>query len=164
VIMPKLPDFLASLDYQNPSDRHHALFQYANNTNLNLFEWMQDHPEQLARFSATMTAATQLQTPSLEAIILSLLPKACDPLQLRNDVHQDVLLVDVGGGRGNVISSIRKQRPDLQGRIIVQDLPQEISGREPVAGIEAMAHDFFTPQPIHGTSPLPFTSAPPTTP
>jgi len=154
--MPKLPNFLTSLNYQNLSDRHHALFQYANNTNLNLFEWMQHHPEQLARFSATMTAATQLQAPSLEAIILSLLPKACDPLQLHSIAHQDVLLVDIGGGRGQVIYSIRNQRPDLRGRIIVQDLPQEISGREPVTGIEAMAHDFFTPQPIHGNSPLPF--------
>lgn len=156
--MPKLPDFLASLNYQNPSDRHHALFQYANNTHLNLFEWMQDRPEQLEKFSATMTAATELQAPTLKAIILSLLPKPRDSLQVHPGAHSDVLLVDIGGGRGEVISSIRNHRPDLSGRIFVQDLPQEISGRAPVAGIEAMAHDFFTPQPIHGTSssPSPF--------
>lgn len=105
-----------------------------------------------------MAASTRLQAPILEAIILSLLPQEPDAPQVRPDAHQDVLLVDVGGGRGEVISSVRDQRPDLQGRIIVQDLPQEIAGRAPAAGIEAMAHDFFTPQPVTGTSSSPFPS------
>jgi len=87
----------------------------------------------------------------LEAILLSLLPKADDALEVSPDAHKDVLLVDVGGGRGHVVSSVRKQRPDLRSSIIVQDLPKEIEGREPVEGIEAMAYDFFAPQPIKGT-------------
>ena len=146
--MPKLPDFLASLHYQNPNDKQNALFQYANNTSLNLFEWMQDHPEQLARFSATMSAATKLQAPSLEAALLSLLPTAQHDGQ---DAENEVLLVDVGGGRGDVLSSVRKRCAGLKGRFVVQDLPKEIEGREPVEGIEAMAYDFFTPQPVKGT-------------
>ncbi|TVY82819.1 Demethylsterigmatocystin 6-O-methyltransferase [Lachnellula suecica] len=59
-----------------------------------------------------------------------------------------VLLVDVGGGRGKIINEVRKSRPDLKGRMIVQDLPKEIEGREEAEGIESMTYDFFTPQPI----------------
>lgn len=67
----------------------------------------------------------------------------------------DVLLVDVGGGRGHDVSSFTAQHPTHPGRVILQD-------REPViAGVlestdstsrpfEAQAHDFFTPQPVRG--------------
>ena len=68
-----------------------------------------------------------------------------------DDPVQQVLLVDVGGGRGQIIDNVRKKRPELRGRMIVQDLPREIEGREPCEGVECMAHDFFTPQPIMGT-------------
>ena len=95
-----------------------------------------------------MSAATELQAPSLEATLLSLLPTARHDGQ---DVENEVLLVDVGGGRGDVLSSVRKRCGGLKGRFVVQDLPKEIEGREPVEGIEAMAYDFFTPQPVKGT-------------
>ena len=102
-----------------------------------------------------MSAVTELQAPSLEATLLSLLPPKNDALREGPDAGKEVLLVDVGGGRGDALSSVRKQRSDLKGRIIVQDLPKEIEGREPVDGIEAMAYDFFTPQPVRGILCLP---------
>ena len=67
----------------------------------------------------------------------------------------DVLLVDVGGGRGHDVSFFVSQHPTHPGRVVLQD-------REPViAGVlestdaasrpfEAQAHDFFTPQPVRG--------------
>lgn len=69
----------------------------------------------------------------------------------------DVLLVDVGGGRGHDVSLFTSQHPTHPGRVVLQD-------REPViAGVlesidadaashpfEAQAHDFFTPQPVRG--------------
>ncbi|KFZ24219.1 hypothetical protein V502_01286 [Pseudogymnoascus sp. VKM F-4520 (FW-2644)] len=63
----------------------------------------------------------------------------------------DVLLVDVGGGRGHDVAAFSTQYESHLGKIILQD-------REPViAGVvasceerlfEAQVHDFFTPQPI----------------
>ncbi|MCJ1374872.1 hypothetical protein MMC20_006105 [Loxospora ochrophaea] len=144
-MMTALPDYLSSIAFRNPSHSEHALFQYYSGTQMNKYEYMHTQPQQLAMFSAYQAAATEVQSNTLQAIINAFLPD--DNLQTGDD---EVLLVDVGGGRGETISKVRNQRPDLPGRIIVQDLPKEIEGRVPAPGIEAMPHDFFTPQPIAG--------------
>lgn len=70
------------------------------------------------------------------------------------DGEEQVFLVEVGGGRGKIWEDVRSHRRDLKGRMIVQDLPQEIDHGEKSEGVEGMAHDFFTPQPVVGRSPL----------
>ena len=61
------------------------------------------------------------------------------------------LLVDVGGGIGHDLIAFKKKFPDLPGRLIVQDLAVVVEAAKDLpAGIEAMGHDFFTPQPIRG--------------
>ncbi len=69
-----------------------------------------------------------------------------------NSAQDVVLLMDVGGGQGQAPREVRKDRPDLVGRMIAQDLPEVIAGREVVEGVETMAHDFFEPQPVKGDS------------
>lgn len=66
------------------------------------------------------------------------------------------LFVDVGGAMGQQSIFFKIAYPDLQGRVIVQDQAQVVSQIEATPlpgfeGIEAMAHDFFKPQPIKGT-------------
>lgn len=68
----------------------------------------------------------------------------------QNTTAEDALIVDVGGGRGRILDNLRKARPDLKGRMIVQDLSQEIDGRNPETDVEGLSHDFFTPNPIKG--------------
>ncbi|KAI0167667.1 O-methyltransferase [Pestalotiopsis sp. NC0098] len=63
-----------------------------------------------------------------------------------NDVG-DVLLVDVAGGQGYWSQQFRQEFTEYPGRIIVQDQPHVITKLD---GIETMAYDFFTPQPIEG--------------
>jgi demethylsterigmatocystin 6-O-methyltransferase len=65
------------------------------------------------------------------------------------------LFVDVGGAMGQQSIFFRKAYPDLKGRVIVQDQAQIVSQIEATPlpgfdGIEAIAHDFFKPQPIKG--------------
>jgi hypothetical protein len=60
------------------------------------------------------------------------------------------LLVDVGGGDGTHIEKFLKLFPQTQGRLILQDLPRVVESSKLSTGIEAMAHDFFEPQPIKG--------------
>ena len=63
------------------------------------------------------------------------------------------LLVDMGGGLGQDIAAFHKRFPDLDGRLILQDL-ESVIGRigegELDSKIERMAHDLFTPQPVIG--------------
>ena len=62
-----------------------------------------------------------------------------------------VLIVDVAGGRGHDLEAFRRKFPDVNGRMILQDLPGVISGIQSLEDrIERMAHDMFSPQPIKG--------------
>lgn len=59
-----------------------------------------------------------------------------------------VPVVHVGGGRGGILQDLRRMRPDLQGRLSVQDLAKEIDGREIAQGVEGMTFDFMQLQPV----------------
>ena len=63
-----------------------------------------------------------------------------------------VMLVDVGGGRGQEILELRQKVPDLPGRTILQETPELVGSLPETPGMEIMEHDFFKPQPIRGTS------------
>ena len=55
----------------------------------------------------------------------------------------------MGGGLGHDLLVFKKAFPELPGRLIVQDLPVVIDDIKDLPyGIEAMKHNFFTPQPI----------------
>ena len=152
-IMPKLPDYLASLDYRNPDDRHDSLFGFAHQTDLNMYEWLQARPKQMKIFNDFQTANAQLNDGSVQRILESLLISGDELGTNRGQSEQDgdkVLFVDVGGGRGEALRKFRRNHPELRGRVIIEDLPKVIEGQEVEEGVEAIAHDFFTPQPVTG--------------
>ena len=143
--MPKLADFLESLKFQNPLQPNNGLLQYAENTKMSTMEWLQANPKELELISNTQVAQTMNWRSSNRSALSSLFPSGYD---------SDVLVVDVGGGRGDFLEDFRAHRPDLKGCMIFQDLPEVLAGREDIPGVTAMAHDFFTPQPIKGEQPL----------
>lgn len=156
-IMPKLPAYLASLGYRNPNDRHNSFFGFAHQTELNMYEWLQEHPEQMEIFNEFQSANAQLNEGSVQRILQSLLLPADDDFgtdsEMSGQGDDRVLFVDVGGGRGESLRTFRRNHPELRGRIILEDLPKVVEGQEVVEGVEAIAHDFFTEQPIKGMPP-----------
>lgn len=61
-------------------------------------------------------------------------------------------IIDVGGGLGHDLEDFKNKHPQFRGRLVLQDQPQVIGQILKISpGIETMAHDFFTPQPIKGT-------------
>ena len=65
--------------------------------------------------------------------------------------QDDVAIVDVGGGMGHDLVELRKKNPSIPGRFILQDLPQVVEQiPQPLEGIEATAHDFYTEQSVKG--------------
>ena len=154
--MPKLPDYLASLNFQNPNDRHNSFFGYAHETDLSMYEWLQAHPEQLAIFNNFQSASAQSDEASVQLILKDLLlPDSHGEILDQNEgCSGKVLLVDVGGGQGESLRKFRKHMPGLRGRLIVQDLPKVTESQPVEKGEEAMSHDFFTLQPVKGTPSL----------
>ncbi|PQE20288.1 sterigmatocystin 8-O-methyltransferase precursor protein [Rutstroemia sp. NJR-2017a BBW] len=156
----KLPEYLSSISFQNPEEAPQNLFQYAMDTEMTYFDWLHTQPRDLEIFSATMQASTQRGQGLVSKLVSSQFPPAyifsrqstnSESKSTEDDSRaDDILVVDVGGGRGKILNDLRTARLDLKGRMIVQDLPKEIDGREPFLGVETMTHDFFTPQPIHG--------------
>ena len=60
------------------------------------------------------------------------------------------MLVDVRGGVGHGVQAIKEKNPAIPGRFVLQGVPSTIKQARLVPGMEAMDHDFFTPQPVKG--------------
>ena len=70
--------------------------------------------------------------------------------------ENDVAIVDVGGGMGHDLVELKRKQPTFCGRFVLQDLPQVIEQiTQPLEGIEATVHDFYTPQPVQGERRVP---------
>lgn len=110
-----------------------------------LFEYFQEHQEYGQAFGDFMTVRQAKSTRWFEVY-----PVRAKMEEARTS-DSDVLLVDVGGGSGHWAQEFRKAIPlqECPGRVVVQDQPSVVS-RIHLDGIEAIAYDFFTPQPVEG--------------
>lgn len=74
--------------------------------------------------------------------------------ELMDDAQDGILVVDIGGNRGEDLQAVVDAIPELakaeKPRLILQDQPHVIAEAKPRAGIDATAHDFFTEQPVKG--------------
>ena len=140
-----LPAFLAKTNYRNPIDPKYCPFTEAYSTPEGLFEWFPKHPEYLHNFNLWMTGQRDGRVSWLDFFPFE--------QQLSKDFQggdKAVMLVDIGGAFGHEVAAIKAKYPRLPGRFILQDLPDTVKQAIEVPGMEAMAHDFFTPQPIKG--------------
>lgn len=110
-----------------------------------LFEYFQEHREYGKAFEDFMMVRQSKSTRWFDVY----------PVRTKIDDAKanglNILLVDVGGGQGHWAQEFRKAMPsqEYHGRVIVQDQPSLVSSIH-LNGIEAMAYDFFTPQPVKG--------------
>ena len=151
--MQALPEYLKSINYQNPGDPEEtpSLFQYTYNTDKDFFDWIHERPEALAAFKRVMADFSALERSKLDRGLSSIFP--FEKVLGRNVSGSEAALVDVGGGRGQLVEDIRKFLPNFQGRLVLQDLPQTLSSSPPLDAVEKMPYNFFEqPQPIKGLS------------
>ncbi|PLB54862.1 putative O-methyltransferase [Aspergillus steynii IBT 23096] len=145
------PRFFKKTGYKSPTlGGTDGPFQDAQKTQLPFFEWLVSTPPHLQHFGSFMAAyragKAEWHEPGFYPVSERLITGF-------DSAVSDVLLVDVGGGRGHDVAAFTTHFKSYPGRIILQD-------REPViAGVlaslvdqsprfEAQAHNFFTPQPI----------------
>lgn len=151
-----LPDYLKSHEPDDTYDPTKSLGAYSfgkehlGKTWFELLELDPD-PERRGTWDAAMTMFED-QMP-----IQGIFPFA----SLKDQVEQDParpFLVDIGGGRGQSCLAIRREIGDaFKGRFILQDLPGLVNTVNPEAlpGVEIMAYDAFTPQPVKSMLILP---------
>ncbi|RFU35549.1 hypothetical protein B7463_g763, partial [Scytalidium lignicola] len=145
-IIANLPSYFEEKGYSNPGDAYNSPFQYTRKTNLHSFDWLATQP----RLQHACNVVMGISRSAKGNHWVDYFPLA-SKLQVQSP--SDVLLVDVGGGIGHDLITFQKRYPDLQGKLIVQDIPAAIDGIAPgslPSGIEAMKHDFFSPQPVKG--------------
>ena len=147
-VYQKLPEYIAANAYREPASTSNGPFQYGHFTNLPLSEWLQVHPRTRQDLSNNMAGYKYGQPSWLDT---GFFPAAEVLGKGLKGGHDQVLLVDVGGSIGHDIAEFRSRNAQLPGRLILQDVPRVIGQVANLGpGIEAMAHDFFTPQPIKG--------------
>lgn len=139
-----LPDFLEKNNYRDVDDIHDCPWQIGKKTSQTAFQFLFLHPRQLEDFNAFMTHQRMGSKSFLDVYPLQE-EVANAPLESTR-----ALFVDIGGGVRHICDALKQQYPDIPGRVIVQDLPETITQAPSRPGVEAMAHDYFTPQPIKG--------------
>ncbi|KAL8791613.1 MAG: hypothetical protein Q9195_005818 [Heterodermia aff. obscurata] len=139
-----LPSYLKRNGYKIPQDVKTGPFSDAWGGR-NTWELYDDEPARGKVFNSFMTKARE--GTSMWTNIYPAEVKLCRSCERSNDA---VLLVDIGGGRGHVLMDFVKEPSHRVGRSILQDQPAALGDTETLKhqGIEAIAYDFFTPQPI----------------
>ncbi|KAF1980465.1 putative O-methyltransferase [Bimuria novae-zelandiae CBS 107.79] len=114
-------------------------YSLANDTTLNMFEYLGQHPDRARRFAGAMSSTSQA---SLDALATYFDWAGLPP---------GATVVDVGGAQGHVSVHLARRFPNLN--FIVRDLPEVIEGAqdkipEDIQGsVRLEGHDMFTPQP-----------------
>ena len=139
-----LPSYLSKISYQEPSDFSKSNHADADPEGLNFFDRCQKNPKFYEAFTGHMEAWTMWKTPWT---------KVYDTNKLLDGAKLDEapLVVDVGGNTGIDISHVLNKHPELPaGSLVLQDLPEVIQNAKVDSKINAMAHNFFEPQPVKG--------------
>lgn len=148
------PEYFKTALYKSPEiGGLDGPFQDAHKTQLPFFEWLVATPPYLQYFDSFMAS---YRAGKVTWHDLGFYPVAEQLITGFDASVSDVLLVDVGGGKGHDLAAFAAQHSaSCSVRLVLQD-------REPVitdvvaanAGLdlpfEAQAHDFFTPQPMQG--------------
>jgi len=111
-----------------------------------MFEFIANNAHMRSRFNTAMQAATRGS-----AWAIPIYPFEAELKKVETS-DETVLVVDVGGGRGQATLQIKALCLNIKGRMILEDLPEvtaDIKDTLP-EGIEVLPYDFFTPQPIKG--------------
>ena len=147
----RFPEYLQERNYRNPTNKDDSLWKYGMDTTDHYFEYINRPGRERAAeaFHNHMRFKTLgLKWHEMPNIMTSVFGDYTASAE-------DVSIVDVGGSSGHDLVSFRTHHPNVPGRLVLQDLPEAISaakaaGELQARNIEAMEHDFFTPEPVTG--------------
>ena len=141
-----LPEHLEKTDWKNPENYNDSAFHLGQNTNLGFWEYLEAVPGRLETFNSGMRSMASVTA------VASVYPF---DVELNRDpvTANDVVLVDVGGGRGQVLEKIKNEFPGLRGVLVLQDQEEVIAdavSRSLPQFIRAQPASFFHVNPVKG--------------
>lgn len=126
-----LPGFLASTNYESPSDPTNTAVQTAFDAKgKDLIGILMSKPESAMGFGTLMSTWGEGNS-----LIQDLVPVKEKLQNGFDDSGEKVMWVDVGGGYGQKTIALKAALPELPGRFIVQDLPGTIENAPKNEGI-----------------------------
>jgi hypothetical protein len=139
-----LPNYLQKTNYENPTDVMHSVLQDAYNLEgEDGFDWLRKNPKTLEIFQNFMSIRRQgAQDTWLSVYPVEEETKSWSP--------EKAVYVNIGGNIGMQNAEFKAKYPNVPGRVILQDRPENIEKALQTPGVENMVYDFFTPQPVKG--------------
>ncbi|CAG7947250.1 unnamed protein product [Penicillium nalgiovense] len=141
LFVAQLPEYFKQKGWKNPDDIDDSPFNFALGSKRGYFDYMASNPYYQDAFDTVMASPYRRDEKSW----LDFFPVE-EKLQVQSP--SDVLLVDVGGGRGKDLLAFRKRFPGLQGRLVLQDLSHVTETADISCEIETQVHNFFDEQPV----------------
>ena len=142
--MAKFPEFLEQRGYSCPIDPKDGLFQYAFKTKNEAFEQWSSDAKVFDNFNLHLGSFHRMNESWLTWYPVK--SRLLGGLDLSS-----VVIVDIGGGKGQNLQEFSEKFPQEKGRLVLQDTSSVISDIQSLDDtIQRQAHNFFTPQPIEG--------------
>ncbi|KAI5204008.1 hypothetical protein E4T38_04842 [Aureobasidium subglaciale] len=137
-----LPRYLKNEGYRNPIGKSPAACAFTLGTKFDgtLFDYFAQNPDVNERFGRCMKGFAGNLVSWVDQY----------PTEKLLDGLDQVIVVDVGGSTGHDLNAFQRKHRLAPARLILQDLPEVVAKANVEDGIQLMAHDFFTPQPIKG--------------
>ena len=137
-------EYLQQTGYKNPSDESDCAFQWTFNTRENYFHYLLGNEKRKNAFNDFMTKIRSTRHHWTDWYPVQ--REVLDDVQVEQD---DMILIDMGGGKGHDLEVFLMKFPSAKGRILLQDLPGTVPQAKQLShGIQVQAHDFFTTQTV----------------
>ena len=137
--------------WKTPKSMTDGPYQYAYDTELNFFAYLQANPPYGEQFNYHMGGYRQGRPAWMDAGFYPVKENLIDGFDNSQD---SALLVDIGGSIGHDLQEFHRKHPDAPGRLVLQDLPAVIGQIVQLdEKVERMEYDFYTEQPVKGEQP-----------
>ncbi|KAJ6155504.1 hypothetical protein N7470_006070 [Penicillium chermesinum] len=146
VSLAKMPEYLRQTNFRNPTtDLRKGVLQYGEQMEMPVWEWIASRPDLNESFNSFMEGDRGDRPDWVDWF----------PVQERviegfQGGENDVLFVDVAGGRGHDLKSFQAKYPNAPGRLVLEDQPHVLEEAQVSAKIEKVPIDLFKEQPIQG--------------
>jgi hypothetical protein len=141
------PEYFKKTGYRLPTSPTDGPLQAAHSTDLPFFPWLVATPPHLDEFDNFMSVYRAGKANWFDP---GFYPAAERLFKGFNGSYNEVLLVDVGGGRGHDAQQFVARHESHPGKVILQDrepVVESIKDKEKLP-FECQVHDFYTPQPV----------------